>query len=928
MAHESLKAEIRQYIKTNGQNEITGQILQNVLLDMVNEYPSLSGYATQSWVQSQGYVTNSYLNDYLPLSAGSNKPLTGDLYIGTNKIRLNDGTSAGTTYTLIEDDKITCGSTVSIVSGDYSVTINNDGTIRLHTYSYVFDEEIEHTTILGANGITIDGHSVLTSASLASLTDVVLTNPSDGQVLKYNATTQKWVNGTGGGSTGDYLPLTGGTLTGILTIQPENSSGYQDALVLHDNGTGESEGARIRFTSASYTTGITLGPNSHKTALMINGTDTVLTSQNISGILGGYLPLSAGSTKQLTGDLYIGTNKIRLNDGTSAETTYTLIEDDKITCGSTASIVSGDYSVTINNNGTIRLHTYSYVFDEEIEHTTILSATGLTIDGNAVATQTWVQSQGYLTSSAISDMATQTWVQSQGYLTSSSLSGYLPLSAGSGKALTDDLYITAGKGILASDYAGLLVYAPSSGWTGISSTQWGVGAIGVQGVIRSNDTDLLHYKASTSYKILDESNWEAFRPTAEQTFRAYEALLRWGGGSIANNFSPVDAGMCSELGANRSAFLKASSITIESSRDNGSTWTDYGASDSAKKRMFSTGNESFVIGKNDTIGDDYSNYQLRVTIKTDRQIYSNLNKFIIYLSTNGARGSWCTIEARLQSNVDSDIDTWETFADEVPIGGWSGYSVINTREMTTYGNYKPSQYGEIRFTIGCVGAPDEITTLGLTIYKIMCFGGFGWTTPSNMAKFDHLYDFDENQNAIFPGDIKLDADHSIVFDTDSSIGMGTDTFFHINGYDRIVFDVSGTTKAYLDFSDGLYVDADGVFDADVTAHAFIQSSDIRLKNVVGDVEMSVKDIAKAPAFRYLWKDSKSDTALVGSSAQYWQTLLPEAVHADKDGMLSMEYGVVALLAAIMTAKSVEGHEQRIAQLERENAELKRQLNIN
>ena len=47
MAYDALKAEIRQYIKTNGQNEITGQILQDVLVDMVNQYPSLDGYATQ-----------------------------------------------------------------------------------------------------------------------------------------------------------------------------------------------------------------------------------------------------------------------------------------------------------------------------------------------------------------------------------------------------------------------------------------------------------------------------------------------------------------------------------------------------------------------------------------------------------------------------------------------------------------------------------------------------------------------------------------------------------------------------------------------------------------------------------------------------------------------------------------------------------------
>ena len=35
--HDSLKSLVRQYIKTNGQNEITGQILQNVLIAMIDE---------------------------------------------------------------------------------------------------------------------------------------------------------------------------------------------------------------------------------------------------------------------------------------------------------------------------------------------------------------------------------------------------------------------------------------------------------------------------------------------------------------------------------------------------------------------------------------------------------------------------------------------------------------------------------------------------------------------------------------------------------------------------------------------------------------------------------------------------------------------------------------------------------------------------
>lgn len=40
------------------------------------------------------------------------------------------------------------------------------------------------------------------SSTLAGLTDVDLTNPTDGQTLVYDAASSKWVNGSGGGSSG------------------------------------------------------------------------------------------------------------------------------------------------------------------------------------------------------------------------------------------------------------------------------------------------------------------------------------------------------------------------------------------------------------------------------------------------------------------------------------------------------------------------------------------------------------------------------------------------------------------------------------------------------------------------------------------------------------------------------------------------------
>ena len=76
---------------------------------------------------------------------------------------------------------------------------------------------------------------------------------------------------------------------------------------------------------------------------------------------------------------------------------------------------------------------------------------------------------------------------------------YLPLSGGT---LTGTLQVN---NIEATNGNGLLCYHPTS-WTAVSSTQWGLGATDSQGVIRSNNSNLIHYKGGTNYTILDTSN--------------------------------------------------------------------------------------------------------------------------------------------------------------------------------------------------------------------------------------------------------------------------------------------------------------------------------------------------------------------------------------------------------------------------------------
>lgn len=106
-------------------------------------------------------------------------------------------------------------------------------------------------------------------------------------------------------------------------------------------------------------------------------------------------------------------------------------------------------------------------------------------------------------------------------------------------------------------------------------------------------------------------------------------------------------------------------------------------------------------------------------------------------------------------------------------------------------------------------------------------------------------------------------------------------------------------------------------------------SDIRQKNINEYMQLGIDEVANAPIIKFTWKKQTADNKglHVGSIAQYWEKVLPEAVKRDKEGTLSMSYGVVALVAAVSTAKKVQEHERRIADLERENKELKERLKI-
>ena len=252
-----------------------------------------------------------------------------------------------------------------------------------------------------------------------------------------------------------------------------------------------------------------------------------------------------------------------------------------------------------------------------------------------------------------------------------------------------------------------------------------------------------------------------------------EAFLSWGGQNFSGNYGPIDACMVPDLGANRFAFIPASAWEVEYSRDSGTTWTDYGASDGQKLALTSEG-AALTIGKADGSNKATGAYMLRITLTTTGVVYSVLNKFLLYVSTNGSAGSYVTIQGRTKANLDASNDTWTTFISKASISGWSGWNVINVAGgITTHGN-QSGHYAQLRFVFGCTSG--SATYNGLQIQKIFAYGGVGWTTSSNMAKNGHMYKYDYNQNVKFPKKLYVNETKEVLATGQTNTFTGTNVF--------------------------------------------------------------------------------------------------------------------------------------------------------
>lgn len=239
----------------------------------------------------------------------------------------------------------------------------------------------------------------------------------------------------------------------------------------------------------------------------------------------------------------------------------------------------------------------------------------------------------------------------------------------------------------------------------------------------------------------------------------------------------------STLRANRFSFLPADQIIIEQTTDGGETWVDAGYTDAQKAALF-LGNATNAIiripllngvrsklcgirititGMKYNVPDETSetqkyNYWNSNYVQSNER-YCSLTGLYLWVSSSSDR-----ISLLVQASTGVAPNNWITTADCTGatnlLSGWSGGNVINGLGNRTFGGgvTQTSNYWNWRmtfFTEGVNGGDlsPSSNTNSQYVYRVCGYGPSGWSTPNNLMAIDHLYNWDANQNVIFPAKI-------------------------------------------------------------------------------------------------------------------------------------------------------------------------------
>lgn len=211
--------------------------------------------------------------------------------------------------------------------------------------------------------------------------------------------------------------------------------------------------------------------------------------------------------------------------------------------------------------------------------------------------------------------------------------------------------------------------------------------------------------------------------------RTQSTLLEWGGPNVFASFSPLDAALSDELSANRFAEMPNENFVFERSSDAGNTWTTYTAYGYNLVTSSTNVNNSNVVGSQSV--NNWHRFTIDVRPGSSNTFYGEIRKFLFYINTNGATGCKVKIDGSTFANPDTFVKIVEA-----PIGGWTGWNVINVNVTAGLGNN--TFYKKLRFTFSQTGVNTSYNS-NLIVSKMRVYCANCWSAPGSFALQNRPY---------------------------------------------------------------------------------------------------------------------------------------------------------------------------------------------
>jgi len=843
------------------------------------------------------------------------------------------------------------------------VSVSNVASIWLATVnSYGYDAGMWGISASNSGSLRFRG-GVTSASDLMQITQdgnvLIGTTDDNGYKLDVNGTlnaTTIYQNGvTLDSKLAGYLPLSGGTLTGPLTLSSGTDAAYDKTALSFIRTLNSVEQARIGTDSSGgigvYSVGniylrgnVTLGERStngvviYKDWLSFNANAIIHEGNYSTTTDNRYLKLSGGTVK----------------DGTSREA---LFLDTDGTIGTTLSFRTKGVNTSLIG------HNSAAAFGVFITNIQSDKALMLGNDGKL-----W-----YCNSAS---SIPRTWeVLHTGNYSTTVDNRYLQLTGGT---ITGNLNITSGN-IGIYDNAGNGILAPlsaSNTWTGVSGEAVvAVGSSAHKTVIRTNADNLYHYNLSAGkqYKIYDSGNLTkealgVYARTATVNGTSWNIAGTTNTPTTFDIYAPITKGSSGQF--------------LRSSGTGAPIWETISWYDASVSRTANT----VLAAPNGGNGAATFRALVAADIPTVNTVLcqagtDNINRPIVL--TNKSNSLWYAPKALVnyatgdltlysesgdspalifQRGAIDDYTTtfdWKTFVSggdwylQHNYGGWTtafkidyyGTGTIKSLNVSNglvLNNASSSAFNDVGILFGS----SHLARIGLS-----SAGGLG------IYAAEGIY--------LRPNSGSANAGIGVVIAQSGDVTMShtltVSSNIHTNG-DIILNDTTGTSSIsrklkflrrtesddYWDYglyaqttkgltfyrsangvnTDIAYIDGNGNLVA-TGGGAF--GSDIRYKDITSYKQIDLETIVNAPLFTFKWTDRDDKEQHLGTSAQYWlDTQFKDAVNTTNKDFYHLDYGALAVGIGISVAREVKGVKtevqllrEKVNQLEQELAQYRR-----